>query len=272
MFVFSNSLSAPWLQQGAKKQSEAKSQEAKSNKNQREDTTHKSQESRSHKSHKSIQKPNWKTFFNSPPLVNSVQLWIGLECFGSFFYVFLLSEGSNINQSTLCISLPRNCSAQCPVLRQQNWGVPEVRNQKGWPVLTNHIETTWSFCIPDHRATPWVATISQDIPRYSNNNTTLTDSAIWVHMISHGSCMIHIRSMAFQLKVAAYFCITAGSWNGTLWSAPRGSAGCPSIAIRYLLPASTRYYLPLDLQPGTSWNFQLQLQLLESSATEMSFL
>ena len=103
--------------------------------------------------------------------------------FGSFFYVFLLSEGSNINQSTPCISLPHRSIP--PVLRQQNWGVPEVRNQKGRPMLTNHIETPWGFCIPDHRATPWAATISQYIQKYSNHNTTLTGSAIWVHTISH---------------------------------------------------------------------------------------
>ena len=51
------SLSAHWLQHSAKKQ---KSQEAKINKHQQENTIHKSQESQSHKSHTGKQKKNNK--------------------------------------------------------------------------------------------------------------------------------------------------------------------------------------------------------------------
>lgn len=35
-------------------------------------------------------------------------------------------------------------------LRKQDGRIPEICDQESWPVLTNHIETTRGFCIPEH--------------------------------------------------------------------------------------------------------------------------
>ena len=168
--------------------------------------------------------------------------WICLDLSSTFSSCLKVPISTNQLLASLCHTEVFRLSCGNKIGGSQKFVIRKVG--QCWPTTLRPRGASASQTIEPHLGQPQYLNIFKNIP---------ITTQPWL-VLPYGFTRFHILWLAFQPKVAAYFCITAGSWNGTLWSAPRGSAALPR------LPA---------LRPST-WNFQLQL--LESSATETSFL